>query len=104
MKPKSRKKAVPKQMQQQWMARPICQCNDNTSAKNCSKIAIKTYIFKFKVTIYVYTLKQRKHHVTLIMLHGTGYEPALKSFKKQLKVFNIFLNIRNLQRHLRWYR
>jgi hypothetical protein len=37
MKPKSRKKAVPKQMQQQWMARPICQCNDNTSAKNCSK-------------------------------------------------------------------
>jgi hypothetical protein len=68
------------------------------------KIAIKTYIFKFKVTIYVYTLKQRKHHVTLIMLHGTGYEPALKSFKKQLKVFNIFLNIRNLQRHLRWYR
>jgi hypothetical protein len=81
------------------------------------KIAIKTYIFKFKVTIYVYTLKQRKHHVwntylllyiyyfiTLIMLHGTGYEPALKSFKKQLRVFNIFFNIRNIQRHLRWYR
>ncbi len=52
---KSRKKAMPKQMQQQWMARPICQCNDNNSAKKYSKkLQYKTFVVKFKVTTCIY--------------------------------------------------